>query len=96
MHVEMAAREPKGPVGRNFLDEAAARLHMPRTREDMPLPEPVDTLWLNGRPPGGWQTCFPFAQLPPAGGGWEEDAIAAGRQRERRAETVLLTGTGGS
>ena len=84
-----ASRPVGGPVGGISGDHI---LHIPATR-DVPLPEPVATDWLNGRPPGGWVTGFGFALLPPADGEWEAAAIRAGRLRERRAELALLAGT---
>ena len=59
---------------------------LPTWDRDVPLPEPVATDWLNGRPPGGWVTGFGFALFPPVDGGFEEDAIVAARQRERARE----------
>ena len=69
-------------------------LHLPRPR-DVPAPEPADVTWLNWRPPGGWETRWEFTQLPPVSCVPEEAAIRDARERERRAEMVLLTGTGG-
>jgi hypothetical protein len=57
------------------------------------LPEPVTWRDLNGRPPGGWGTLWPFCWWPPVDGGFEEDAIVAARTRERRLELALLAGT---
>ena len=67
-------------------------LHIPLAR-DVPLPEPVATDWVNGRPPGGWLTGYEFCLFPPADGWWEEEAIRAARQRERRNELAGLAGT---
>lgn len=58
--------------------------HAPRA--PAPQPEPVTWRDLNGRPPGGWDTGFGFALLPPVDGGFEEDAIVAARKRERAQE----------
>ena len=74
------------------LDIEAVTLHTSPVR-DVPLPEPVATGRLNGRPPGGFVTGWEFCWFPPVTGEWEEAAIRAARERERRAELALLAGT---
>jgi len=88
VNIEMASRPRTGSPA---LQVSAEFLYVPRVR-DVPLPEPVATGILNGRPPGGWRTCFGFCWFPPADGGFETDAIVAARERERAAEAVLLGG----
>ncbi len=93
-NIGQAARANRRPsqidVGR---DRASQLTRISRPRP-VSLPQPVTWRDLNGRPPGGWPTRWPFAELPPVDGGWEADAIVAARERERAAEAVLLAGTG--
>jgi len=53
---------------------------------------PVDAGWVGWRPPGGFDTMWPFIQLPPVNGAWEERLLTEVRLRERAAELVLLGG----
>ena len=73
------------------LDIESDSLTVRRTRV-APLPGPVERQSVNGRPPGGFVTAFPFCLLPPADGGWEVAALTEVRLRERAAEAVLLGG----
>lgn len=90
-NIDMAARWGKPGGGVGGID-GAHLLHLGAVR-DVPLPGPVDVAWVNGRPPGGWLTEWPFALLPPASAEVEEALIRGAREQERRVELALLAGT---
>jgi hypothetical protein len=90
LHIEHAARTPRR-TGPDFERDAILSLPRPHMR-DVPLPEPVDTRTVNGRPVGGFRTDWPFCLLPPVDGAWEEPLVEAARTRERAAELAMLGG----
>lgn len=93
IHIEQAARATRRPsLSGGDISGDSHLLYVPFART-VPLPEPVATDWLNGRPPGGWVTGFGFCLFPPLDGEFEEAAIRSARERERRAELALLAGT---
>ncbi len=90
-HVDAADLESsRGPAREYFSGQHILR--RPAPVRVVPLPEPVNYSELNGRPPGGFETVWPFCQYPPVGGGWEVAALTEVRLRERAAELVLLGG----
>ena len=92
MRIDQAARTGLRPsVVDTGAERLAALLHTPRQRV-VPLPEPVAWRSVNGRPPGGFATAWPFVLLPPVSGEWEVAALTEVRLRERAAEAVLLGG----
>ena len=94
-NIDQAARAGRAPSQIDVdRDRAQALTRMPPPPRPPVVAKPVTWRDLNGRPPGGWPTRWPFAHLPPMDGGWEADAIVAARERERAAEAVLLAGTG--
>ena len=84
IHVDIAARQhkPGGPSASPF----GVNLNLSRAPRMPPSREPVDTAWINGRPPGGWETMWEFCRFPPVTGKWERDAIREARARERARE----------
>ena len=92
MNIDAADRESRrqGPAGDYFSDQHILR--RPAPVRVVPLPEPVDAGWVGWRPPGGFDTMWPFITLPPVSGAWEERLLTEVRLRERAAELVLLGG----